>query len=66
MRRWCRPGCGSRDAKARRRRRRFAGRVLGTVSAALMAATLLIGVAMPLVISLLAPGFVGSERCGLP
>jgi len=35
----------------------FAGRVLATISAALFAATLLIGVLMPLVIALLAPGF---------
>src|SRR5689334_6554664 len=35
----------------------FAGRVLGTISAALFVATLLIGVAMPLVIAALAPGF---------
>jgi len=37
----------------------FAGRVLGTISAALFVATLLIGGAMPLVIALLAPGFSG-------
>ncbi|MFX8820882.1 lipid II flippase MurJ, partial [Acinetobacter baumannii] len=35
----------------------FAGRVLGTISAALIAATLLIGVAMPPVLAVLAPGF---------
>src|SRR3954469_17437194 len=34
----------------------FAGRVLGTVSAALVVATALIGLLMPLVISALAPG----------
>src|SRR5580704_6448340 len=39
----------------------FAGRVLGTISAGLIALTLLIGLAMPLVITLLAPGFAGSE-----
>jgi putative peptidoglycan lipid II flippase len=39
----------------------FAGRLLGTISVALLAATLLIGFAMPLVISVLAPGFVGTE-----
>jgi len=38
---------------------RFAGRVLGTVSVALAAVTLLIGVAMPLMMSALAPGFLG-------
>jgi putative peptidoglycan lipid II flippase len=37
----------------------FAGRVLGTTSAALIAATILIGLLMPLVIALLAPGFAG-------
>jgi putative peptidoglycan lipid II flippase len=37
----------------------FAGRVLGTVSVALAVAAVLIGLAMPLVIALLAPGFVG-------
>ena len=35
----------------------FAGRVLATISAALFVATLFIGVAMPPVISVLAPGF---------
>jgi putative peptidoglycan lipid II flippase len=39
----------------------FAGRVLGTISAALIAVTLLIGALMPLVITLLAPGFAGEE-----
>jgi putative peptidoglycan lipid II flippase len=37
----------------------FAGRVLGTVSAALLVATALIGLLMPLVIAVLAPGFAG-------
>src|ERR1700760_703188 len=37
----------------------FAGRVLGTVSAALVAASVVIGLIMPLVIGILAPGFVG-------
>jgi len=37
----------------------FAGRVLGTVSAALVAATALIGLLMPFVITALAPGFAG-------
>jgi putative peptidoglycan lipid II flippase len=39
----------------------FAGRVLGTVSAALIAATALIGLLMPWVITALAPGFAGNE-----
>src|ERR1700737_237930 len=37
----------------------FAGRVLGTVSAALIAATVLIGLLMPLFVTALAPGFAG-------
>lgn len=39
----------------------FAGRVLGTISAALIVGTVVIGVLMPLVITLLAPGFAGEE-----
>jgi putative peptidoglycan lipid II flippase len=39
----------------------FAGKLLGTVSAALIAASALIGIAMPLVIAVLAPGFAGRE-----
>ena len=39
----------------------FAGRVLATVSAALIAASVLIGLLMPLVIAALAPGFAGRE-----
>jgi putative peptidoglycan lipid II flippase len=37
----------------------FAGRVLGSVSLAMIAAAALIGLAMPLVITALAPGFAG-------
>jgi putative peptidoglycan lipid II flippase len=37
----------------------FAGRVLGSVSLAMIAAATLIGLAMPLVITALAPGFAG-------
>jgi putative peptidoglycan lipid II flippase len=37
----------------------FAGKVLGTVSATLIAISILIGAAMPLVIAALAPGFSG-------
>jgi len=37
----------------------FAGRVLGTISAALIVATALIGLLMPFVITMLAPGFAG-------
>src|SRR5215472_1888314 len=43
----------------------FAGRVLGTISAALIAITVLIGLVMPLVIALLAPGFAGQETSRL-
>src|SRR3979409_441674 len=43
----------------------FAGRVLGTVSAALVVATALIGLLMPLVITVLAPGFAGQATLRL-
>lgn len=43
----------------------FAGRVFGTVSVALMVATVLIGVLMPLVMTVLAPGFIGTETLRL-
>lgn len=43
----------------------FAGRVLGTLSAALVIATLILGVAMPPLIALLAPGFVGTATLQL-
>ena len=43
----------------------FAGRVLGTVSAALVVVAALFGLAMPLVISALAPGFIGHETLQL-
>src|SRR6266404_1953633 len=43
----------------------FAGRVLGTVSAALIVAAASIGLLMPLVIAALAPGFVGSPTLQL-
>jgi putative peptidoglycan lipid II flippase len=43
----------------------FAGRVLGSVSAALVVVTILIGLAMPLVMSALAPGFGGSDTLAL-
>src|SRR5215470_17718985 len=43
----------------------FAGRVLGTVSAVLIAATVLIGVLMPLLVIALAPGFAGHESLPL-
>src|SRR3954451_10049269 len=43
----------------------FAGRVLGTISIALIVATILIGFAMPLEIPLLALGFVGQPTLQL-
>ena len=43
----------------------FAGRVLGSVSAALVIATLLIGLSMPLVMGVLAPGFAGTDTLRL-
>ena len=39
----------------------FAGRVLGSIAAILIAATALLALIMPLVIAVLAPGFVGRE-----
>src|SRR3954453_14477457 len=43
----------------------FAGRVLGSVSLAMVVAAVVIGLAMPLVIAALAPGFAGSATLGL-
>jgi putative peptidoglycan lipid II flippase len=43
----------------------FAGRVLGTVSAALIVAAALIGLLMPLVMTALAPGFAGQATLQL-
>jgi len=43
----------------------FAGRVLGTVTLALITVTALLGLLMPLVITALAPGFAGSETLQL-
>ncbi len=50
---------GVRDTSGPAAAAAFAGRVLGTVSAALIAASVLIGLVMPLVIGILAPGFAG-------
>jgi putative peptidoglycan lipid II flippase len=44
---------------------RFAGRVLATISAILLAGTALLGVLMPFVIAALAPGFAGSDTSNL-
>jgi len=43
----------------------FAGAVLGTISAALIAATALLGLLMPLVVAILAPGFAGHDTLQL-
>src|SRR4051812_32605084 len=43
----------------------FAGRVLGTITSALIAATLLLALLMPFVITALAPGFAGRETLQL-
>src|SRR5947207_15662028 len=43
----------------------FAGRVLGTVTAALFAGALLLALLMPYVITALAPGFLGRETLQL-
>ena len=57
------------DAGARDGRRvaaaAFAGRVLGTVSAALVVAAALLALVMPLVIAVVAPGFAGRETLEL-
>jgi putative peptidoglycan lipid II flippase len=43
----------------------FAGRVLGTVSMALIAISIVIALAMPLIITVIAPGFLGSHSLDL-
>jgi putative peptidoglycan lipid II flippase len=43
----------------------FAGRVLGTVSTSLIVVAALLGLVMPLVIKVIAPGFVGHETLSL-
>jgi putative peptidoglycan lipid II flippase len=48
-----------RDAEGPVAAAAFAGRILATVSAALIAAAALIGILMPIVITALAPGFTG-------
>ncbi|WP_245301853.1 murein biosynthesis integral membrane protein MurJ, partial [Bradyrhizobium sp. LTSP885] len=50
-----------RDSDGAEVARAFAGRVLGTVSAAVIAAALVLGVLMPLVIAAIAPGFIGRD-----
>src|SRR5207342_703249 len=43
----------------------FAGRVLGTITAALFAATVLLALLMPFVLMVLTPGFTGAETLQL-
>lgn len=43
----------------------FAGRLVGTVSVALIAASIVIALLMPLIITVIAPGFVGSSTLDL-
>jgi putative peptidoglycan lipid II flippase len=54
-----------REAKGAAAAAAFAGRVLGTVSAALIVAAILIGLLMPGVITLFAPGFAGQPALQL-
>ena len=55
----------SRDRDGEQAAAAFAGRVLGTISAALVAISLLIALAMPLIITVVAPGFLGSGTLDL-
>ena len=50
-----------RDADGAAAAAAFAGRVLGTISAALVVAAILLGVLMPFIVTALAPGFAGHE-----
>jgi putative peptidoglycan lipid II flippase len=54
-----------RDAKGAVAAAAFAGRVLGSISLALVVVTLILGLAMPMVMAALAPGFVGHATLGL-
>ncbi|SHG32245.1 murein biosynthesis integral membrane protein MurJ [Bradyrhizobium erythrophlei] len=54
-----------REAEGAVKAAAFAGRVLGTVSAALVVVTALIGLLMPFVIGALAPGFAGQPTLQL-
>jgi len=51
-----------RDTEGERSAAAFAGRVLGTISVALLAASVVIGLLMPLILTVLAPGFVGQDN----
>src|SRR5215470_16375097 len=50
-----------RDTEGEVAAARFAGRVLGTVSTAMIALAALMGLAMPFIIVVLAPGFAGRD-----
>jgi putative peptidoglycan lipid II flippase len=54
-----------RDSQGAAAAAAFAGRVLGSVSLAMIVAAILIGLAMPLVITALAPGFAGGASLAL-
>jgi putative peptidoglycan lipid II flippase len=54
-----------REAEGSEAATAFAGRALGTVSAALIGTTALLGLSMPLVITALAPGFAGQPTLRL-
>jgi putative peptidoglycan lipid II flippase len=54
-----------REAEGSEAAAAFAGRVLGTISAALVVAAAVIGLLMPLVITALAPGFAGHSTLQL-
>ncbi len=54
-----------RDSQGEAAAAAFAGRVLGTVSAALIAISIVIALLMPLIITVIAPGFVGSATLDL-
>lgn len=55
----------SRDRDGTAAAAAFAGRVLGTVSTALIATSIVIALVMPLIIMIIAPGFVGSGTLDL-
>ncbi|MCP3462295.1 murein biosynthesis integral membrane protein MurJ [Bradyrhizobium sp. CCGUVB23] len=52
---------GIREREGEEAAAAFAGRVLGTISAALILASIVIALVMPLIITIIAPGFVGSD-----
>lgn len=55
----------ARDRAGEQAAAAFAGRVLGTISAALVAISILIALSMPLIITVIAPGFLGSGTLNL-